>query len=313
VTEEENTKKCTKCKEVKPKGEFSKNMAAKDGLQGTCKACQSAYYEAHKDCPEFDYNETPIPETKICTNCKEKLPGSEFFRSKRCRDGLCSQCKSCSSDSVRKSNAKNKLFYEENKEVLPEVKLCTKCCEHKSISEFSGNVNSKDGLSCHCKACNKRYVTEHKDKIIEYRRIYYSENRAAIIENRKAYYYLHQEQEAFTTRIWRSTNKERRYNYLRSYRLSHLGRFSAREASRRAIKLNATPSWFEKDDIDALYSEADTRSKTEGIKYHVDHIVPLRSKYVCGLHCLDNLQILTRDENLSKGNRYWPGKEWILS
>lgn len=34
-------KKCTKCKEIKPITEFSKNKGAPDGLQYHCKECQS--------------------------------------------------------------------------------------------------------------------------------------------------------------------------------------------------------------------------------------------------------------------------------
>jgi hypothetical protein len=42
------------------------------------------------------------------------------------------------------------------------------------------------------------------------------------------------------------------------------------------------------------------------LNHDVDHIVPLTSKFVCGLHCEANLQYLPSRVNQSKKNRYWP-------
>lgn len=47
-------------------------------------------------------------------------------------------------------------------------------------------------------------------------------------------------------------------------------------------------------------------TQSTGIDYQVDHIVPLRSPIVSGLHCEANLRVITATENAQKGNMLWP-------
>ena len=77
------------------------------------------------------------------------------------------------------------------------------------------------------------------------------------------------------------------------------------KARRRKHRL-ATPKWLtrrQKGEIRQLYQIAMTMTQTTGEQYVVDHIVPLRSEFVCGLHVPWNLRVITREENLAKSNQ----------
>jgi hypothetical protein len=71
----------------------------------------------------------------------------------------------------------------------------------------------------------------------------------------------------------------------------------ARQAKRRARVLQAIPKWADILKIREIY-------KLCPKGYHVDHIVPLVSNVVCGLHCESNLQYLTAEENMQKSNKF---------
>ena len=46
------------------------------------------------------------------------------------------------------------------------TKTCTKCGVEKDVSEFSKNINAKDGLFAWCKSCYKKHYEVNREKII---------------------------------------------------------------------------------------------------------------------------------------------------
>jgi len=105
----------------------------------------------------------------------------------------------------------------------------------------------------------------------------------------------HKIDKAIRTKKWSQNNKDKR---------------NAAGAKRRTAKLNRIPNWSSKEDelkIKDLYIKAKELEKQHGIKYHVDHIIPLQGKLVSGLHIADNLQAISAAENLSKSNTYIVG------
>lgn len=58
-----------------------------------------------------------------------------------------------------------------------------------------------------------------------------------------------------------------------------------------------TPLWANIEKIRDIYL-----NRPEG--YHVDHVIPLQGKTVCGLHVETNLQYLSSFDNRSKSNKF---------
>ena len=108
------------------------------------------------------------------------------------------------------------------------------------------------------------------------------------------------EQGAVRMKAWRDVNTTKVKQKANSPEMQ------AYRALRRAKTRNATPGWANAFFIREAYALAKLREKVCGGKWHVDHIVPLKSKLVCGLHCESNLQVIPAKANVSKGNRHWP-------
>lgn len=79
----------------------------------------------------------------------------------------------------------------------------------------------------------------------------------------------------------------------------------ARRKRTSALAL-ATPAWLSKSqlaEIAAFYDEARRLTVATGERHEVDHVVPLHSPVVSGLHVPWNMRVISKEENNRKGNR----------
>lgn len=104
-------------------------------------------------------------------------------------------------------------------------------------------------------------------------------------------------------------DKEKRKQTAKKWRQANKGKVNSVTANRRAFKKKATPCWLSSDhkrQIRVLYIKAKELTELFGCKLEVDHIVPLDSEIVCGLHVPWNLQLLDKPLNRNKSNLTWP-------
>lgn len=165
------------------------------------------------------------------------------------------------------------------------MKEC-KCSFHRGpnplpIHQFGKNKRMVDGLHYWCKMCCSRYYNEkiypsRKQRSKETVRLWQANNKDKVNETSRKYRARNKEKRRETTKRWRDKNKPT---------TRHLAN------QRRANKVQATPKWADGNRIREIY-------ETCPPNHHVHHIVPLRERNdVCGLHCEDNLIILSASEH----------------
>lgn len=166
-------------------------------------------------------------------------------------------------------------------------------------------------------AATKAWRAENPDRVKnakrEWNRANPEKNRAyrekrkpvALIKARE-YKSKHKERLKIQRRIWLRANPEGNRANAKAWAKKNPDKVNARCMARYTAKMKAMPPWADREKIRAFYTEAVRLTRETGIPHEVDHIYPLKSKWLCGLHVPANLQILTESENCSKGNRRWP-------
>jgi len=179
---------------------------------------------------------------------------------------------------------------------------CTVCDKLKPPEMFS---KMRSGYQSACKACAKDWREKHADYLKAVKAQYHVENRERINKRASDRQSENKEQSNNRSKKWRDANPDRRKEIANAWVKRNPESAAQHQRLRQAGAKRAQPAWANKEEMKGIYKEARLR-RLAGESCHVDHIVPLLSRFVSGLHCEANLQIIAAHDNQSKSNRYWP-------
>jgi hypothetical protein len=156
------------------------------------------------------------------------------------------------------------------------------------------------------KANNDRYLEKYPERWKPRKHAYYLRNKEKWAPHAERYKAENPEKYRAAIENWRKRNPEKvkAAQSKSKSRPEAKARNSARQMRRHATKLNATPPWANHAIIQEIYDFANFMTRTTGEKWEVDHIYPLISDTICGLHCEFNLQVIPKSMNARKSNKW---------
>lgn len=159
------------------------------------------------------------------------------------------------------------------------------CCECIRLNHYKDYAKHKEKRLQEI----KEWQQSNKETVNAATRRWRIQNPTSADATRRKYYTTNKEIYLTRTKHWRSNNKSK----LRIY-----------NTRRREQLVLATVKWANMQAIDKIYKQAVLMTEQTGTQHHVDHIIPLNGKEVCGLHVEYNLQILTASENYNKNRKF---------
>jgi len=161
------------------------------------------------------------------------------------------------------------------------MKTCFKCNNTYKLSDFHKHSGMKDGHLNKCKFCVKKDVDVWRE---------------ANPDCRKKEHAKVRERKGFRTREqWKADVSKKA-----------VGRkvISTRYMHKRRLQKERAPM----TELDRFVEEealllCALREKMTGIKWNLDHIVPLNHKDACGLHVYSNFQVVPAKWNFKKNNK----------
>ena len=144
------------------------------------------------------------------------------------------------------------------------------------------------------KEYERQYYLDNKEK----KRQYYLDNKERIASNAKLRY--DKEETAIKNRKYSLLNADKAKERAKKWRQDNPSKANNHSAIKRARKKKWIDTNSEADTylIQCLYEFCRFKTRTTGVEHHVDHIYPLARG---GSHTINNLQILTAEDNIKKG------------
>lgn len=218
---------------------------------------------------------------KKCSKCGDYKTLNNFYKRK---NGRRKQCKNCMKLYWKRYHAN---YYLENKKHILKKNSEYKKANPEKFKEYRKKFykNNKEKFALE----NKIWIEKNKNYRRDYRKKYYKKNQEKIKKYRSKY-----------NRMYYKENKDKLKAYFKRYKKENIEKYLWHNNRRKALKLNLTSQDANQEKIRFIYWAAKELEKIDGIKYHVDHIIPLSKG---GLHHENNLQVIEAKNNLKKGSK----------
>jgi len=189
------------------------------------------------------------------------------------------------------------------------MKICTKCGETKPLSDYAKSSIHKDGKRPNCKQCDAAYYAANREQKLLAVREYRASNKETINAGRRYNKEIMRQpklraKQADHDSHVKAFRKEKRNWRCNDHRLKNKPYYAAAASKRRAVARQAEPLWADQIHIKLLYTTRQYLTEQTGEDWHIDHVVPLQGRNVCGLHVHFNLRVVPAQFNQAKGNRF---------
>lgn len=168
-----------------------------------------------------------------------------------------------------------------------EMKICTRCRQTKPQNLFPKAKTCKSGYRSYCRECKNKQTS--------------------------SYYYTDKQKHREVSDNWAGNNPEKIREIKRNWKQRNPLFVKTDNAKRSAIKRSASVMW-DIELTDFVFEEAHhlrgLRDTFTGFKWHVDHVIPLRGKAVCGLHVWNNFAVIPAILNMRKNNKDAFHEKW---